>query len=422
MQFRQLECAKSMLIYGYGTEGQASQKFLQQRFKKADIEVFDDAQPEISTTRDLSEFDVIVVSPGISRERFSVQLHDKLTSQVEIFFHNLTEIQRQKIIGVTGTKGKSTTTKLISEVLANAGKKVLIGGNFGVPVLSFYDTLNAYDFAVLELSSYQLEFLDISPHVAIFTNFYNDHMDRHYTVEAYFEAKSHIFSRQIEGDITIVSTNHESFLPPFSQTIVQWSLPSKLILAKSLSAEYFPQSSTFRAPHLLQNLGLVQALCVELEIPESILKKTTMAFAGLEHRLEYVDTKFGIAFINDANATTPDASVAAMQFVGDKLGSVIVGGLDRGYDFSQMVDAIIAKNCWVIVLKSTAGDKVMSLLAEKKYAKIQLVYTMPEIVRTGFEVTPRGKTCLLSMGSPSYGYFKNFEEKGTLFKQLIRQR
>ncbi len=422
MQFRQLESAKRILIYGYGAEGQASQKFLKHRFIRADIEIFDDSKPEISTTRDLAEFDVIVVGPGISRERFSVQLHDKLTSQVEIFFHNLTEVQRQKIIGVTGTKGKSTTTKLIAEVLANAGKKILIGGNFGVPVLSFFDTLNAYDFAVLELSSYQLENLDSSPHIAIFTNFYNDHLDRHHTLEAYFEAKSHIFSYQIEGDITITSAHYQSFLPPFADTIEQWNIPSKLILAKSLPTEYFPQSSMFRAPHLLQNLGLVQALCIELEIPESILKKTTMTFAGLEHRLEYVDTKFGIAFINDANATTPDASVAAMQFVGDKLGSVIVGGLDRGYDFSQMIDVIIAKKCWVIVLKSTAGDKIMSLLAEKKYAKLQMVYTMPEIVSAGFEVTPRGKTCLLSMGSPSYGSFKNFEEKGTLFKQLIRQR
>jgi UDP-N-acetylmuramoyl-L-alanine---L-glutamate ligase len=422
MHFRQLRAASRILIYGYGAEGKQTQEFLTRRMPKVSLSLYDEVQPDISTTDPLSDFDIIVVSPGVSRSLFAPELHDRLTSATEIFFHNLTEPQRQKIIGVTGTKGKSTTTKLIQDLLTHAGKKVVVGGNFGVPMLSFFDTIGQVDWVVLELSSYQLENLDVSPYIALFTNFYNDHLDRHGTVEAYFAAKSHIFTAQKPGDTTIISNAYQSFLPLFSQAIDSWQSAGVVIQAAPLDAGYFAHDSVFRAPHLLQNFGLVRELALLLDISDDILAQTCREFIGLEHRMEYVTKKFGITFLNDANATTPDASAAAMSFVAAKLGSVIVGGQNRSYDFSPMLMQIERLQPWVIILQSTAGAVIATELAARNYKKVVVVHTMQEIVNRGFELTPRGKVCLLSMGSPSYGHFKNFEEKGTLFKFCVHNR
>lgn len=423
MKFSSFEKAaaakKPVLIYGFGVEGRESLTFLNKHFPGLSVQIYDENIEEFKNNNDFEKYEIIVISAGISRQKIDKKYHEKITSGANIFFENLTQNQRKKIIAITGTKGKSTVTKLVFEILQKGGKKVEIAGNYGIPMLSVLDQIEDLDFIVLELSSYQLEYLKTSPHLVIFTNFYIDHIDRHGSVENYFEAKSNIFKHQKKGDFTFISANFPQFLPPAPQTFQNWDFSSKLVVCPSLNPDYFPQNSTFRAKHLLQNFGMIKALCEVLKIENEVLKKVCQNFKGLAHRLENVGVFQQINFINDANATTPDASEAAMKFVGENLGSLIVGGQDRKYDFSKMIEAILKYKPFVIILQSESGFVVQKLLENVGYTKFALVKNMQEIVKTAFEKTPKNKTALLSMGSPSYGYFKNFEEKGELFKKEI---
>lgn len=403
-----------LLLYGFGVEGKASLKFLNSHFPEKQIDIYDQNIKEYSEQKDLSAYDVIIVSPGISRTQLTGVDPQKLTSGSEIFFANISEECRQKTIGITGSKGKSTTTKLCKELLEQAGYKVAIGGNFGVPLLDLYDDFVTHklDYLVIEFSSYQLENLKISPHYSLFLNFFPDHIDRHGSLENYFSAKKNLWWHQQNGDICFVAKQYQELLEK-NQGEARACAP--------LPADFFPPDSVLRAPHWLQNFGTVYALARELSISDETIKECCQNFQGLEHRLEQFITKNGITFVNDANATTPEAAVAAAHFLGSKIGTMIVGGQNRSYDFNQLVSTMMNLNIHIIILKSESGQIIRELLDQNGYSQYSLAKDMPEIIAQSFQHTPSGKICLLSMGSPSYGHFSGFEEKGRLFKGGVRE-
>ncbi len=239
MKFKTLSNAKNILIYGYGVEGKSTENFLKARFPDSSIRLRDDAW---ETNPEFAEFDVIIRSPGIPRSNITGVDEEKITSQTELFFGNLTEEERRKIIGITGTKGKSTTTQFCKDLLTNAGKKVKIAGNFGIPPLGLLDDLQrgTMDFIVFEISSFQLEHLQESPHIAIFLNLFGDHLERHGTVEEYFLSKSNIFRYQRNEDFLVV--------PEVSGKLLEFSRGiGRFILSRELSEELFHEDSVFRA-------------------------------------------------------------------------------------------------------------------------------------------------------------------------------
>ena len=194
MKLCHLKKYSEIVIVGYGLEGKSREKFLQKELPNTRVTILDPVKIPISPTENTG----YIISPGISRQDLCQNiLPQNCTSNTELFFSNVETKNLQKVIGITGTKGKSTTTKFLSECLLEHKKKVLIGGNYGQPLLDLFDSINHADFLVAELSSYQLEFLTISPSKTIFLNIFADHLDRHKTLKNYTKIKCYFI------DITI---------------------------------------------------------------------------------------------------------------------------------------------------------------------------------------------------------------------------
>jgi len=269
---------KHILIYGYGAEGKANYKFCRENFPKIGVSIYDDNIKKYKNKANFDNFNAIFVSPGIDRSVFDKNIQSKLTSSTEVFFENLDKTNKTKVIGISGTKGKSTTTKLISELLQNANKKVEIGGNFGTPLISLLSKIEDLDFIICELSSYQLENLKISPHYSIFLNFFADHLDRHGNVKSYFKAKSNIWKWQTNNDFLIIPET------VFIKNNIETN--GQIIKSKILDKNIFKISKSLSSKHIRQNCGTVVELSKLLNIADDILQKTFSEFQGLEHRME----------------------------------------------------------------------------------------------------------------------------------------
>jgi UDP-N-acetylmuramoyl-L-alanine---L-glutamate ligase len=416
MKFSQIQDLKTVLIIGLGLEGQSPKNLLEKEFKQLTITMIDYHDPSIPTI--CENFDMIVVSAGYDRNKLPKDVFSKCTSSTELFFDNLIENNRLKIIGITGSKGKSTTTKFTYDLLKTAGYKVEIGGNYGKAVTDFYYDMDELDFLVLELSSYQLEFLQVSPHFSIFLNLYNAHLDRHGSMEEYFKAKQNIFTHQLSSDYLFVANAAKyDELAYFKHP--QPNLKSKLTLCNMLGVGYFLEGDTMNASHIRGNIGCVYELSKVLGISEELFKKTCVEFKGLEHRMEFVAEKNGVTFVNDSIATLPDAALMSVKFFGEKLGSIIVGGQDNGYDYGEFLNALIQQNVLIGVLKSPSGDIIQSILKANNYSNSVEMEDFEALVAKVASQTKPGFTCLLATGTPSFGYFKDYKERGERFKSVI---
>ena len=413
-----LDNAKNILIYGYGVEGKANFEFLEKFYSDKNIEIYDENIEKFNKKLNFNDFDVIFLSPGISKTKIK-NYNGVLTSGTKIFFELLEEKDRKKIIAVVGTKGKSTTVKFTAELLGNWGKKVEIGGNFGKPLLSFFSSLDNLDYVVAELSSYQLDLLKISPEVVLFVSFYPDHLDYHKNMEEYFKAKANSWKYQNNTDKLFITENYTKFN---KLAVEEFEKIQRKIICPILDLNYFKEDSIFRGQHFLENFGIVKSLAEYLKISDDIFEKTCDEFETLSHRSNIINTRAGVDFVNDANATTPEASLAGINLFQKDLDCLILGGQDRGYDFGQLVKRIIELNIKVLILDSESGEKIKILLEEKKFTNYIICTNMEELVKVGYKNTKIGKKCLLSMASPSYGYFKNFIEKGEEFEREIQKQ
>ncbi len=350
----------SILILGMGREGQATKKLLKKfniKFSTAD-----------TTKKDyLGNYDVIIKSPGIPYlpEIEKAKGQGKIiTSATQIFF----DLYKGKIIGVTGTKGKSTTASLIYAVLKAGGLDVQIVGNIGKPALQL---LNENSIVVYELSSFQLADLSSSPHIAVVTNIYQDHLDYHGSFENYKKAKENIFKYQTEKDYLIKKSGVEA--------------------AKEVAKIF--------------------------KIPQEKINKAISEFKSLPHRLELVGEIKGIKFYNDSLATNPHATIYGLKKLGDDVQTLIAGGFDRGIDYSILGPAIDNSEIKNLILFPTTGEKIGN--AVKKDINKFNVSSMKEAVKLAFEKTSPGKICLLSPASASFNMFTDYEDRGNQFKKEI---
>jgi UDP-N-acetylmuramoyl-L-alanine---L-glutamate ligase len=444
---------KRVLILGMGIEGKSSYRFLRKLFPQQ-IFTIADCRPDLAEDPelkhpatiirqgpayldDLCSYDIIIKSPGIPLRLLPSELEpEKLTSQTSMFL----EVFRDRTIGITGTKGKSTTASMVNHLLASAGNHTLLIGNIGVPPfdvphLMRYDTL-----IVFELSAHQLEGLKVSPHISILLNIYQEHLDHFTDYQAYKTAKFNITRWQ--GPLDFLFYHYKD---PEIRGLLGQMTPLSNQVSFALIDEpgvhcFFSNGDVF-----FRNLDLFERICKldGLKFPAgdhnilNILAAMTACriagvqriqlchdiktFEGLEHRLEFVGRYAEINFYNDSIATIPEAVIYAIETIGN-VDTIMLGGYDRGIDYSRLTAYLSKSGLSNIFFTGNAGKRIM--------AELQLGYpglknlrwfdNFDEMVANAIASTPKGQSCLLSPAAASYDQFKNFEHRGKRFKELVK--
>ena len=354
----------------------------------------------------LKDYNVVIKSPGVPVHLSEVEKafkEGKITSQTEIFFANCPG----KIIGITGTKGKSTTTALIYEILKAGGIKARLVGNIGKPVLNLLSSADPKDVYVYELSSHQLYNLKKSPHIAVFLNIFPEHLDYYKNFQEYANAKANITLRQTTNDYLIYNSN-DKLVKKFAQK----SKAKKIAVPGSY---YDLDQNAARATGEL------------LKIPKGKIEKAIKNFPGLPHRLELIGMFKGITFYNDALATIPEATIAAIDKLGDKVETIFLGGYDRGINFDKLAERIVKSKIKNTILFPTTGEKIWKALRlvssahGKKLPRQFFTNNMKEAVRIAYKNTSKGKIALLSCASSSFSIFRDYKEKGDLFRKYVKE-
>lgn len=405
MKLSELQAYKKILILGYGKEGHAVERFLKKYIPATDIIIADKKDDENYLLRQ-NEADLVIRSPGVKVE----SVIKASTSGTNIFFANFPG----QIVGVTGTKGKSTTTALIAAMIAEKEKDVRLIGNIGYPMLDELETATKDTIAVVELSSYQLADLRYSPHITLVVNWYPEHRDFHGDFETYKKAKQNSILFQTENDYFVFD--------PREKEVAGWVQGTN---AKAIPyTEEFPFEQS-RIPligaHNKRNIQGALTVARLFQITDDDAQKAVYSFIPLPHRLQHVGTFKGITFYDDAISTTPQSTMAALGSL-PHVETLLLGGQDRGYDFSQLVMMLREKQIKSLVLFPDTGLRIKQELEKMGdyHPTILETSSMEEAVRFAFKNCSEGSICLLSTASPSYSIWKNFEEKGDLFQKFAK--
>lgn len=349
---------------------------------------------------------------------------DKITSQLELlleFFDIFT-------IGVTGTKGKSTTSSLIYQMLQDQGKKSVLLGNIGIPVFESIEELEKDTIVVLEMSSHQLEYMKTSPNIAILLNIFPDHLDHYDSYEAYARAKCNIYKHQREEDYFLYNSDNEMIQKVLEQATgkaypvsFEGKEASKIHLKNHKvffqnKAIYDTQESRkLVGDYILNNMMFVLGVSEILGLDVRKTANTINQFEPLRHRLQLVGNYDGVDYYDNSIATIPEATIEAIKAL-ENVDTLIIGGMDRGIDYTELIEFINKSGITNIICMPKTGHDIAEKLEKKTY----LVESMEEVVKTAKRVTQKGKSCLLSPAAASYGFFKNFEEKGDIYQKLVK--
>ena len=321
-------------------------------------------------------------------------------------------------IGVTGTKGKGTIASLIYQVLGDAGKRAHFGGNIGIPLFSFFEKIKPHDWVVLELSSFQLEDLHASPHIAVITNFFPEHLasgdphnpNHHKTMPAYWEAKTNIFSHQNAKDFLIASSD-------LRVKLRHEKIPAKI--------RYFTTSS-LETPlvgnHNKRNIAAAQVVARIVGITPTRVAESVASFKGLEHRLEFVGTQANVQYYNDSFATTPEAALTALHAFNPGRVILIAGGASKGARFNALAAQIKKYASHVVLLPGKGSDDLTRALAAQKVTAVTTRATMKTAVQAARKKSRPGDVVLLAPACASFGIFKNYKDRGEQFKRAAMAR
>ncbi len=381
---------KKIALWGMGREGNSTKQALLKHVPNAQI-----LEVEERNLNDLYTAQVVVKSPGVSLYRPEVQklkkMGIKITSNTNLYMSN--KNLNTKVICVTGTKGKSTTSSLLAYTLKSMGKTTLLGGNIGKPLLDFVD--ESPEFLVDEISSYQCADFVGEPELGILVALYSAHLPWHGSLERYHADKMNMI-HQAKKTIDIRHLNFSVKNGFFYQG------------NKSL----FPLSSlSLYGAHNALNACVVLQAIKELGLNPLDCEKAFQTFTPLPHRLQKVSEKGGVLYINDSIATLPEPVIAALDTFQDRPITLIVGGWDGGYDYTELNKVIQDRNILALALPDT-GAKITTLFH---------VANMREAVQLAYEKTPYGGVVLMSPGAPSYNQYKNFEERGEDFIRLVNE-
>ncbi len=437
---------KSVLILGFGREGRSTYRFIKNnnidcKVGIADIkEITDEEILNSDVTlhtganylEAMKDYDVIMKTPGQSFKDVDLTgLRDKVTSQTELFL----KYGKDKIIGITGTKGKSTTSSLIYSMLKEKYNTLLVG-NIGLPAFEEMETYNTTDYYVYELSSHQLEFVDCSPHIAVLLNMYEDHLDHYKGYEEYKEAKRNIYKYQDENDYYIFNEAEKEVLNGdrllkqhhigvgkeeteeqesccYSEEQVRINIHGDIITVRE------PKNENIRGAHNCYNIAVATTVAKLLDVEDEKISKAIMEFKPLAHRLENIGVYDGVTYIDDSIATIPEAVISAVESI-PNINTVIVGGMDRGIHYSSLIEFLSQGKVENVILMYDSGKKIYEELKKTgTNSNYVLAEDLEKAVELATQITKKGTICLMSPAAASYGVFKNFEERGDKFKEYV---
>ncbi len=369
---------------------------------------------------DIKWADVIVRNPGVRNDSdllvYARKLGKQIVNDISIFMAQCPA----KVVGITGTRGKSTTSTLAAEMLTASGKKTWLGGNITVSPLTFLKKIKKDDVVVLELSSWLVETLGergISPHIACITNIMRDHLNAYENMDAYVEAKAQIFRHQSPSDVLILNADdpYTSQFKKEAPSMVKAFSATKKSDASGLIAK---KDLKIAGEHNYRNALAAALVAKEAGATKSGIKKALKSFKGLENRQEIIREAKGIRYVNDTTATTPDATKAAIEAFWKKGTTIhlLFGGADKELEFDDFAKLLKRKQVCVTVFDGTAFAKIEKSFKKAKLP-FQLVNSMKEAMAYHRDHAEKGDTILLSPGCASFGLFKNEFDRGDQFKK-----
>ncbi len=457
----------SLCILGLGREGRSTYTYLRKKFPNRHIFLFDEKPLDALTTwKEISQNDVALVSfhttvplqqltdpvifcsPGIPPTRPLYQalaaLAPTWSSNLEEFFSALPD--NVVTIGITGTKGKSTTSAVINHLLKTAKLSTILAGNGGTPALDVLESINTLCdssekvYAVLELSSHQLSRLSRSPHIAVIQNITPEHLDYYGTFAEYVAAKTQIVKNQTDSDLVLFCADY-----PESTKLAFTSAGKKMSFSLEGNAATIKVNTENENlvidGEMIVNLAKLPLLgkhnlinCIpgiliakHLDITTETITQGLTTFVPLQHRLEIVHTTDDITYINDSLATTPEATLAALDAVGDKPCILIAGGHDRHLDYHELAQAILNHKVKAVLLFPPTGETIIrhmyqleptNMVVMSNYFKVA---SMWEAVKKAKSLAKPGDVVLLSPAAASFGIFKDYEDRGEQFKQAVAE-
>lgn len=438
---------KKILILGFGIEGESTYRFLRNHFPEKNlfiadknieilnkhIELTEDPYLELSLGENylngIEEYELIIKTPGISlKDQDISKYQNKITNELELFLEYVDIFS----IGITGTKGKSTTSSLMYKVLIDQGKDAYLLGNIGQPIFNKLEQFNEKSIAVIELSSHALEFIKKSTNIGFILDIYEEHLDYYKSLEKYIESKFNLAKYQTSNDYFIYNYDNDFIkkynfqfkendyavsLKEIPNTKNKVFLREDFIYCNNKKIMNINEKINLKGLHNINNIMFIFAVCDILKLDFTKTIESIKQFEALEHRMEFVGNVDGVDYYNDSISTIPESTINSIKSI-KNINTLIVGGKDRGVDLSKFITFLSNSEIENIICLPKTGEYIKKGL---KLSNKNVIYTekLEEAVKIAKKITKKNKVCLISPAASSYGYFKNFEERGKLFKQYV---
>ncbi len=420
---------KTVLILGFGREGRSTYRLLKKAggYKKiavSDLNPVTDIEEQTFSGTDyqkqIENYDIVFKSPGVVLE--NPEFGEKITSQTD----EIINCFKENMIGITGTKGKSTTTSLIYHILKESGKNPVLMGNIGIPAFDAAENEDGKRPFVYELSCHQLEFAKKSPHMGVLLNIYPEHLDHYGTFEKYTYAKENMYRNMTDDDFLVCGME---FMPDsFKGESVSVSMTEK-------KADYFvTEDSIFENGTLLKdnlkcnifgihnvyNIAVAYAVCKKHGVDREEFFEALKSYNPLPHRLEMFLEHNGVRYFDDSISTIPETTIKALSSV-KNVGTIVLGGMDRNIELDTLAQYLIKNPVRNVVLLPDTGKIIYEKLKDSYEHNLYMADDLKAAAKICTEVTRDGEACVLSPAAASYGFFKNFEERGNFFKKCIKE-
>lgn len=384
----------------------------------------------------ISTLDFVVLSPGVPTDLPIVEQFKKLgitvLGEIELAY----QLSKGRVVAITGTNGKTTTTTLVGKLMKNYFDSVFVVGNIGNPYTEAARVMKEDTVTVAEISSFQLETIhEFHPVVSAILNITPDHLDRHHTMECYIETKEKIALNQTKEDVCVLNYDDQvtrDFAEHCNASVLYFSRLHKLQKGVFMDGETFVYSDgettveickttdlKVLGGHNHENVMAAIAMAVSMKVPMDIIRKTVMEFTAVEHRIEFVTTKQGVDYYNDSKGTNPDAAIKGIQAMNRKT-VLIGGGYDKGSEYDEWIESFDGKVTYLVLLGATR-EKIAECARKHGFENIIFVETMEEAVKVCAEKANPGEAVLLSPACASWGMFDNYEQRGRIFKDLVRK-
>ena len=435
---------KNVVVVGLGKSGMAALQLLKQ--EGANVCLYDGktdlAVPEVEETvylgmypkEKFAKMDFAVFSPGVPMD---IELADyfrvnnvPVIGEIELAYH----VEKGKVIGITGTNGKTTTTTLVGEIMKAFNPNTYVVGNIGVPYTEMVEKTSSDSVTVAEISSFQLESIKkFAPKVSAILNITPDHLNRHKTMENYIRTKFDISKNQGPDDVCVLNyedlvlREHAKDIPC---KVVFFSSRTKLdkgvylddngnfVWAETGKVLFNSKECNLLGEHNYENIMAAILMTTAMGVPMDVIERVVKNFNAVEHRIEFVVEKNGVAYYNDSKGTNPDAAIKGVQSMNRKT-VLIGGGYDKGGDFDEWIEAFGDKVSHLILFGATK-DRIAKTAKEHGFDQIIMVQDLKEAVDTASKLAKPGQAVLLSPACASWDMFKSYEQRGEMFKEFVK--